>query len=130
MPDPVCVLLFGNDSHLLKSRCMVLESVGCTVYMANRLVDVKQILTDHRIGLLLLCHTLTVEECDRAKAVVETFSPETKVLVLAAADFAECAANGDRVVSTGDGPKAMLRTVNEMAKIPPQPGSKGSEASA
>lgn len=130
MPNPVCVLLFGNDSHLLKSRRMVLESVGCMVYTATQLVDVNQILTDHRIGLLILCHTLTVEECERAKVVVETFSPEVKVLVLAAADFAECAESGDRVVSTGSGPKAMLQTVNEMAKIPSEPRPNGSGASA
>jgi hypothetical protein len=130
MPYPVCVLLFGNDEHLLESRRMVLESVSCTVYSATRLLALNRILTDRPIDLLILCHTLTTEECERAKSVVEAHSPQVKVLVLEAANFAQCAATGDRVVSTAEGPKALLETIGEMAGIPPEPCPKGSRASA
>jgi DNA-binding NtrC family response regulator len=131
MPCSVCVLLFGNDLRLLESRRLVLESAGCTVYTAMRLLAVNQILTERPIDLLILCHSLTTEECERAKSVVEAQSPKVKVLILTAANFTQCNVRADGVVNAGEGPKALLECVNQMArKIPPDSDPERARASA
>jgi hypothetical protein len=120
MVFPVCVLLFGNDAHLLESRRMVLECAGCKVYVATRLLTLNLILADKPIDLLILCHSLSTEECERVKSVVQGHSPKVKVLTLTAGDFPPCIASGDRMVSTGGGPKALLNAVDQITgKIPP-----------
>jgi hypothetical protein len=129
MPIPACVLLFGKDAHLQESRRLVLESIGCKVYVGTRLLALNQILANFPIDFLILCHTLSEEECEQVKSIIQSRWPTVKVVVLAANTFDQCSESGDRVVSTGDGPKALVDCIAQMTKkIPPRPN--GSEASA
>lgn len=104
---------------------MVLESDGCKVFSATRVLALNQIVAEHPIDLLILCHSLTVEECERARSIVHAFSPQAKILILVAGSFPRCATPEDPVVSTGDGPKALLETVDELVEHGMRPEPSG-----
>jgi DNA-binding response OmpR family regulator len=116
------VLLFGNDAHLLETRRWVLESADCRVYAASNFLALNQILGDRPIDLLILCHTLTSEECDRAESIARTYTRKTRVLVLTASNFVSCEKRADAVVNAYEGPKTLLETVDHLLdhRIPPE----------
>ena len=124
-PDPPSILLFGNNAHLLETRRWVLECAGYEAHVATHFLALKQILADGPINVLILCHSLTEEECDRARSIVTMRFPKSKVLVLAVNDCPASTKDEEQVVSTGDGPKSMLETVDHLVNnpVPPEPSS-------
>lgn len=140
MSGSVRILLFGNDALLLKSRQMVLESAGYEVYVAPSILALTHILANHPashpIYVLILCHSLTGEQCNRAQSIGREHFPQMKVVILAVNGLVSHTAEGDSVVDTAEGPKSLLSTVEELVKngMPPEswPGrsENGSRASA
>lgn len=85
MSVPISILLFGRNTRLLESRKMVLQSVGYRVYMASDLSTASHILRDAEIDLLILCHSLPMEDRGRALALNYRW-PMMKSLVLTSAE--------------------------------------------
>lgn len=127
MPNPVRILLFGSDSHLLKTRQLVLQNAGYETYLATSVLALNHIVSAHPINLpidlLLLCHSLAPEECKRARSIARARFPNIKVLILAVNRLISYSADGDSVVDTAEGPKTLLATVEELVRgrIPPEP---------
>ncbi len=80
---PISILLFGRSAQLLATRKMVLESVGYRVYRASDLFTAKNMLAEKQIDLLILCHSLSMEERGRALALTYRW-PMMRSLVLTA----------------------------------------------
>lgn len=123
MPSTASVLLYGNDTHLLRTRRWLVESSGLQVFATDQMLALNQIFTEHPIDVLVLCHSLSFEERERAKAIAQAHSPRTKVLVLAVTEAGVRARSSDRMISTADGPKVLLDVVEQLAasRIPPEP---------
>jgi hypothetical protein len=85
------ILNYGADEQLLTYRAMVLEIAGYRVYSAMCQEEAGPILDRNRIDLLILCHSLSVEECKRVAAWARTIHGEMKVLLL-------CGHNGCRTL--------------------------------
>ena len=69
MSVPISILLFGRNTRLLESRKMVLQSVGYRVYVASDLSTASRMLGNVEIDLLILCHSLPMEDRGRALAL-------------------------------------------------------------
>jgi hypothetical protein len=123
MSGSVRILLFGNDSHLLKSRQWVFESAGYEVYAATSILALNHILASHPanlpIDLMILCHSLTAEECNRARLIGRAHFPKMEVVILAVNGCVSHTADGDSVVDTAEGPRTLLETVGDLAKKQP-----------
>lgn len=124
MSGSVRILLFGNDPLLLKSRQMVLESAGYEVYAAPSILALNHILANHPashpIDLMILCHSLSDEESNRARSLARARFPRMEVVILAVNSCVLHDADGDSVVDTADGPKTLLETVGDLAKKQPE----------
>jgi hypothetical protein len=82
---PILILLFGRNAGLLETRKRVLEPEGYRVSMASDLSTAKHVLREKQIDLLILCHSLSMEERGRALALTDRW-PIMRSLVLTAGD--------------------------------------------
>lgn len=111
-----CILLYGHDDHLLETRKWVLEPLGFSVRTVGSLPALNETILAHKIDILILCHSLSSEECERALEVAHTHAPEIKAVVLTGNDTtcARGAGPEDSVLDTWDGPKALVETVRQL----------------
>jgi hypothetical protein len=85
MSVPISILLFGINARLLEARKSLLQSVGYRVYVASNLSAVSHMLREKEVDLLILCHSLSME--DRGRALAFTYRwPMMRSLVLTAED--------------------------------------------
>jgi len=125
MSGCVRILLFGNDSHLLESRQWVFESAGYEVYAATSFLALDHILANHPgslpIDLMILCHSLSTEECNRARSLALARFPKMEVVILAVHSCVSHTIEGDMVVDTAEGPRTLLENVEDLAIKPMEP---------
>lgn len=69
MATPRRVLMFGRDVMLLDTRRMVLQSAGYEVSTGTQLSELDRAVSLRSFDLLILCHTLALDECGRALAL-------------------------------------------------------------
>jgi CheY-like chemotaxis protein len=119
MPVPISILIYGRDARLLETRKMVLESAGYRVYLASDLSTADQILPEKQVDLLILCHSLSMEDCGRALALTYHW-PMMRSLVLTAGDDG-CRENLlSEVILTIDGPPKLVLTVGRLLHVESQ----------
>jgi DNA-binding NtrC family response regulator len=85
MSEPISILLFGRSTRQLDTRKIVLQSRGYRVYIAYDLSAASHLLREREIDLLILCHSLPME--DRGRALALTYRwPMMRSLVLTGAN--------------------------------------------
>jgi hypothetical protein len=85
MSVPISILLFGTNTLLLEARMGVLQSVGYRASIAPNLSALSHMLREKEVDLLILCHSLSME--DRGRALAFTYRwPMMRSLVLTAGD--------------------------------------------
>ncbi len=82
MPKSATILIYGHDAQLLETRCMILERAGYSVLTATGLDEFERIPACRRVDLLLLCHSLSMEDCGRSLALAHSRWPQLKSLTL------------------------------------------------
>jgi hypothetical protein len=113
---PISILPFGRNAQLLEPRKMVFEPVGCRVYMATDLSTAKRVLREKQIDILILCHSLSLEERGRALALTYCW-PMMRSLVLTAGDDG-CPDNLlTEVIDALDGPAKLASTVGKFFHV-------------
>lgn len=80
---PARILLYGRDSDLLQTRGGVLESAGFQVCVATKLLDIDACFISGRIDAMILCHTLSGEECRQALGMARRRNSGIKAILLA-----------------------------------------------
>jgi hypothetical protein len=116
MSVPISILLFGRNVRLLKTRQTVLESLGYRVYRACDLSTAKHMLLEKQIDLLVLCHSLSMEERGRALALTYRW-PMIRSLILTAGDDG-CPDNLiTEVIDAFDGPAGPGLTVGKFFDV-------------
>lgn len=115
MPSPQpSILIVGSDSGLLESRRMLLERTGSPVWTALSYAGYEHIPSAEPIALLVLCHSLSGLERDRALALAaERWNP-LQSLSLISGNIGATAAPGGRVVDAHDGPAHLLDAVAKL----------------
>lgn len=129
MPALPSILVYGRDPRLLDTRRWVLEKAGYRVLTVQTLSEAERMAAVEPISLFLLCHTLPIEDCQKALAAANTIRPEMKLLLMTA-NTPLCSQGPDeRVLSAFDGPKALIGAVQELLPKSPTYSSDASLAS-
>ncbi len=107
------VLCFSRDPRLLETRRQILA----TRYEAVTVGSIEEIMalaTDEEFDVIVLCHTLSVEECDLSAQTVRVRWPGAKIVALSA-EQGGCSEAADRIVRGLDGPRLLLDTIDQLA---------------
>ncbi len=115
MPTLPLILVYGRDPILLDARRWVLERAGHRVLTAQTLMEAECIASTEPISLLVLCHSLTVRDCQDALTAVGKVRPELRRLLITANTPVCDHGHHDRVLSAFDGPKALVAAVQELS---------------
>jgi hypothetical protein len=108
------VVCFSHDSSLLMSRVWLMEKMGCRVIPVTSETEFRETLHTYPVGLVVLCQSLTSEECRKADAFSRKHSPEARVLVLFITQQ-KYVPQGDGVLLDAQcGPATFLSTVRSM----------------
>jgi hypothetical protein len=77
------ILSAGRDRPLLFTRNRVLEEAGYNVIATSTAADTVEKFFDGDFDLIILCHSIPLEERERIATLVHMHSPSTPVIVLA-----------------------------------------------
>jgi len=77
------ILSAGRDRPLLFTRNRVLEEAGYNVIGTSTAADTVEKFFDGDFDLVILCHSIPLEERERVATLVHMHSPSTPVIVLA-----------------------------------------------
>ena len=104
----VTVLSAGRDATLLKTRNEILSSSGCIVTSALSTSDLVNLFFDGDFDLLVICHTIPLEERHRLLRLARFYRPSLMVFLV----------NDHEAFQAVDA--KVQRQANEM-RIPPTP---------
>lgn len=116
MDSSPSILIFGHDQALLETRRLLLETAGLKAWTVSRLADVEKVTIAAPNGLLILCQSLSDEERSEALAMAHSCQPRMKSLVVLGAMPVSNLGQVDEVISSFDGPKALVATVSRLLR--------------
>jgi hypothetical protein len=105
--------MYGKDERLLDTRRLVLERFGYRVFMATTLSEVRHLCADG-IGLLMLCHTVSVQESEAVVALAQERWPGARKLFMSVGELGWPMTSSHDVVSATDGPEMMIAAVGRL----------------
>ena len=114
------ILMYGRDAHLLETRAWVLERAGYRVRTALNLDTLRLMLVTGQTDLLILCHSLSTEDCGGAIALTTPY-PKVKSLILTAGERGCHAHLLAAVLDTMDGPEKLVSMVGNLTQPESQP---------
>ena len=82
MIGPACLLIYGTDSKLLDTRRMVLEYAGHHVLAQLDPLSAAPYLSELNFDVLILCHTLSPEDCHRVASLAYVRWPAIRTITL------------------------------------------------
>lgn len=107
------ILCLGNDLALLQTRKLVLETQFDVKHCSNA-KEAIQLWPACPFELLVLCHTLSDEECAAAEAYADSRTPAAHLLALQAGRSAF--SKRARILRNLDGPEPLLNAVRELLR--------------
>lgn len=114
MPSVPSILMFGHYEPLLQSRRSMLERCGLRVYTAVGCPEMRLLICRTRVDLIVLCHTVTLPECEYLLDLAKAEQPETATLLLRAADCNCDALDAESVFDIRNGPRSFTDCVRRM----------------
>jgi DNA-binding response OmpR family regulator len=112
------ILLYGKDKTLLMTRRLILEKEGYRVFTAVEFGDAIQAAMTQRLDVLILCQTLSVEECKGVLETTREIAPSLKVIILDHKDTIDPISTREERLEVLTGPKALLASIDGMLKHP------------
>ncbi len=76
------ILIFGHDLSLLETRGWMLAKAGFSVERAASLPELERLLPKYRPELIVLCHSLSAEECMQAEQMAQKGRSSPQILLL------------------------------------------------
>ena len=107
------VLVVSRDEMLLRSREMILGAFFA-VRSAGRFNEARTLLTSNIFDLVVICHSLTPDECERLAAMARERSPRCQVLAMSASSRANAKPWADKQLGVDAGPYGLLKKCAEM----------------
>jgi hypothetical protein len=111
---PTDVLLYGRDLSLLTTRQLLLENHGYKTSATTDLEDVQRILSHENVKLLILGHTLSLEDIGRALALSQSLQSSAKCLFLINAQSAQDSESSAETFNVSRGPAQFIAQVQQM----------------
>lgn len=113
MISPAHVLVVGRDEMLLRTREMILGAYF-QVHRAGRFTEARALMTLYRFDLLVLCHSLTADECEQLAALARQQDPQPLILAMAASSRADRKVWADKHLGVDAGPYGLVKKCAEM----------------
>ncbi len=108
------VLVVSRDEMLLRSREMILGAFFA-VRSAGRFTEARALLTSNDFDLIVLCHSLTADECERLAMMAHDRAPRCQVLAMNASSRGGMAKPwADKQLGVDAGPYGLLKKCAEM----------------
>jgi DNA-binding response OmpR family regulator len=107
------VLVVSRDEMLLRSREMILGAFF-VVRGAGRFAEARTLLTSNNFDLIVLCHSLTPDECERLAAMARDRAPRCQVLAMSATSRGNMKPWADKQLGVDAGPYGLLKKCAEM----------------
>ena len=108
------VLLFSHDASLLMTRRLMLEHEGCKVATSSSLPEFRACLLRHSFDLILLCQSISPEDCEAASQWRREHAPLTRLLLMFTRVDKWMPEHADVLLDARAGPKAFLETARRM----------------
>ena len=113
--SPTRVLVYGHDLALLETRRLLLEHAGFAVTIALDHRTATDLLTAQSFDLFILCHSLSLKDCEGALEFTRSLHPGVKNLILSTAVTGCSGDTGDATLSAFAGPRTLIETVNQLS---------------
>lgn len=107
------VLVVSRDEMLLRTREMILGTFF-VVRGAGRFSEAKTLLNSHSFDLIVLCHSLTPDECERLAILARAQNPRPLILAMSASSRAANRPWADKQLGVDEGPYGLLKKCAEM----------------
>lgn len=107
------VLIVSRDEMLLRSREMILGAFFA-VRSAGRFNEARTLLTSNIFDLIVICHSLPPDECERLAAMARERSPRCQVLAMSASSRSSAKLWADKQLGVDAGPYGLLKKCAEM----------------
>lgn len=107
------VLVVSRDEMLLRSREMILGAFFA-VRGAGRFIEAKTLLTKNDFDLIVLCHSLTPDECERLAVMAHDRTPRCQVLAMSPSSRGSVKPWADKQLGVDVGPYGLLKKCAEM----------------
>jgi len=113
MPTSASVLVFGRDHQLVHTRCLILEKAGFHVRTAASLPDIQQLPPEPHMDVMVLCHSLSPQDCDEALILTHERWPDIQTIALVAG-VSDCGSDStDAVMEAYEGPAKLIAAVRQ-----------------
>ena len=114
--SPPVVLVYGHEHDLIETRRRGLQQAGFHARTMTCLSDGEKATATQPNLLLILCHSLSMVECEEALAMAHLRLPGMKDLVLMGAAPACKLGQNDELMNSFDGPNALIATINRLLR--------------
>ncbi len=115
MDANISLVLFGEVPLLLQTRQWMLQSSGYDVRKAKSIGEASEEISGRRVSLLIVCHSVSVQDGQDAVALLRSRWPEAKYLMLREEDSVEVDTESAVNVSGVNGPQRLIETVRKIA---------------
>jgi DNA-binding response OmpR family regulator len=114
MGRPKRILLVSRDVMVLQTRKLMLGAYF-DVNAAGRVVEAKALLGEQNFDLVVLCYTLSQDDCQRIIDSTQQHCPHAKILMLTAAGYAPKQVEMHRYfLGAEDGPFTLVKKSAEL----------------
>lgn len=114
MSRPKCILLVSRDLMVLQTRKLMLGAYF-DVNAAGRVLEAKALLGEQNFDLIVLCYTLSQDDCQSIVQSAQQHCPQAKILVLTAAGYAAKQVDIHRYfLAAEDGPFTLVKKSAEL----------------
>ena len=111
MPTAASVLVFGRDYQLVHTRSLILEKAGFHVRTASSLPDIQQLHSEPGVDVMVLCHSLSTQECAAALTLTHERWPLIQTIALVSGS-SDCGSQSvDTVLEATEGPAKLISAV-------------------
>lgn len=107
------VLVVSRDEMLLRTREMILGAFFA-VRGAGRFSEARALLINDNFDLIVLCHSLTDDECERLARMARDRSPRPLILAMSASSRASLRPWADKQLGVDAGPYGLVKKCAEM----------------
>jgi DNA-binding response OmpR family regulator len=107
------VLVVSRDEMLLRTREMILGAFF-HVERAGRFVEARTLLNHQRFDLIVVCHSLTANECEQLATLAHEQHPQPQILAMSASSRASIQPWADKQLGVDAGPYGLVKKCAEM----------------
>jgi len=108
------ILVYGKDEALLGTRTMVLENAGFRVLSTFDYTDVEAIFRSGDVALVVICHSVSREDCEAVLTLASDRNQTVNTLVLTTSTSQHTEKSPGAILHALDGPRKLVEIVQHL----------------